>query len=48
MALLASHFAKVEILEHCGEFFKLRVPKEEKTIGWLFGYLETAKSGLGV
>ena len=48
VALLASHFAKVEILEHCGEFFKLRVPKEEKTIGWLFGYLETAKSSLGV
>ena len=34
---LANHFDKVEILEQCGEFFKLRVPKEDKTIGWVFG-----------
>lgn len=31
------HFRQVEVLEQCGEFFKLRVPKEDKTIGWLFG-----------
>ena len=34
---LTEHFDQVEILEQCGEFFKLRVPKEDKTIGWLFG-----------
>ena len=37
MSYLTRHFSKVEILEQCGEFFKLRVPKEQKTIGWLFG-----------
>jgi len=34
---MTNHFSKVEILEQCGEFFKLRIPKEDKTIGWLFG-----------
>jgi len=34
---LTKNFDKVEILEQVGEFFKLRVPKEDKTIGWLFG-----------
>ena len=42
------HFEKVEILEQCGEFFKLRVPKEGKTIGWLFGQLEHEKRRLGI
>jgi len=37
LTFMAQHFAKVELLEHCGEYFKLRVPKEGKTIGWLFG-----------
>ncbi len=37
LKFLTQHFDKVEILEHCGEFFKLRVPKQDKTIGWLFG-----------
>lgn len=45
---LMGHFEKVEILEQCGEFFKLRVPKEGKTIGWLFGQLEHEKRGLGI
>ena len=34
---ICRNFAQVELLEQCGEFFKLRVPKEDKTIGWLFG-----------
>jgi len=34
---MCSNFAHVELLEQCGEFFKLRVPKQDKTIGWLFG-----------
>lgn len=45
---MTSNFAKVEILEQCGEFFKLRVPKENKTIGWLFGRLEEDKKTLGI
>ena len=45
---LTRHFDKVEILEQCGEYFKLRVPKDNKTIGWLFGQLEHEKRGLGI
>ena len=45
---LTSNFEKVEILEQCGEFFKLRVPKEDKTIGWLFGQLEHEKRSLHI
>ena len=33
---MCANFAQVEVLEQCGEFYKLRVPKEDKTIGWLF------------
>ena len=42
------NFAQVELLEQCGEFFKLRVPTEDKTIGWLFGRLESEKNNLGI
>ena len=45
---MCRNFAQVEVLEQCGEFFKLRVPKENKTIGWLFGQLEFEKRGLGI
>ena len=45
---MCRNFAQVEVLEQCGEFFKLRVPKEEKTIGWLFGQLEHEKRSLGI
>ena len=42
------HFKQVEILEQCGEFFKMRVPKEGKTIGWLFGQFELERKNLGI
>lgn len=45
---LTRHFSQVEVLEQCGEFFKLRVPKEDKTIGWLFGQFEHEKKNLGI
>ena len=45
---MCSNFAHVELLEQCGEFFKLRVPREDKTIGWLFGQLENEKRELGI
>ena len=45
---LTRHFEQVELLEQCGEYFKLRVPKEDKTIGWLFGRLESEKRNLGI
>ena len=37
---LLEDFEKVEMLEHYGQYYKLRVPKGEKTIGFLFGLLE--------
>ena len=45
---MCNNFAQVELLEQCGEFFKLRVPKEKRTIGWLFGQLENEKRSLGI
>ena len=48
LRFLARDFPYVEILEHCGEFYKMRVPKENKTIGWLFGQLEQEKRLLGI
>jgi len=45
---LTEHFDKVELLEQCGEYFKLRVPMEGTTIGWLFGQLEQEKNALGI
>lgn len=40
---LARIFDQVEILEHCSDFYKIRVPKEDKTIGFLFGTIEARK-----
>ena len=48
LTYLTRHFERVEVLEQCGEFFKLRVPKEDKTIGWLFGQLEAQKKTFGI
>jgi len=30
-------FELVELMEQCGDYYKMRVPKEDKTIGFLFG-----------
>lgn len=40
---LTGLFDQVEILEHCSDFYKFRVPKEDKTIGFLFGMIEDKK-----
>ena len=48
MVYLTRYIKQVEILESCGEYLKLRVPKENKTNGWLFGYLEAEKRNLGI
>lgn len=45
---LTRNFEQVELLEQCGEYFKLRVPKEDKTIGWLFGRFEQEKRNMGI
>ncbi len=48
LRFLTRDFSYVEILENCGEFFKMRVPKQDKTIGWLFGQLGHGKEHLGI
>ena len=45
---MASIFDQVEILEHCGEFYKFRVPKGDKTIGFLFGTIEDNKAEFSI
>ena len=40
---LCRHFNSVELLEHYGEYMKIRVPKLEKTVGFVFGLMETHK-----
>lgn len=42
----ASMFETVELLEQCGDFYKMRMPREDKTIGSLFGTIEQRKSDL--
>ena len=37
---ILGEFEQVEMLEHYGQYYKLRVPKGDKTIGFLFGLLE--------
>ena len=45
---LASMFEQVEILEHCSDFYKFRVPIEDKTIGFLFGFIEDKKGEFSI
>ena len=40
---LAGLFDQVEILEQCSDFYKFRVPKEQRTIGFVFGTIEDKK-----
>ena len=41
-------FEQVEILEHCSDFYKFRVPRQEKTIGYLFGMIEDKKNDFNI
>ncbi len=40
---LCDEFETVEILEHYNDYFKFRVPRNEKSIGFVFGYIENRK-----
>lgn len=40
---LAKIFKEVEVVEQCADFFKLKVPRGETTIGYLFGMIEDLK-----
>ena len=45
---LCRRFEQVELMEQCGDYYKMRVPREDKTIGYLFGQIETLKNELNV
>ena len=45
---LCKMFANAELLEQCGDFYKLRVPREDKTIGFLFGQIESQKEAMNI
>lgn len=40
---MAAQFGKVELLEQVSDYYKLRIPKNDKTIGYLFGEIEEIK-----
>ena len=43
VALLAKSFPRVDLIEQCSDFFKFRIPREDKTIGTVFGLIEDQK-----
>lgn len=43
LKLLVSQFEQVELIEQCGDFFKFRLPREDKTTGYLLGLIENSK-----
>ena len=45
---LTKEFKEVEVLEHVSDFFKVRIPKGDITIGYTFGSIENAKQKLRV
>lgn len=45
---IASLFERVEIIEQVGEHYKLRVPRENKSIGYLFGFIESMKQDVNI
>lgn len=40
---LTEQFPSVEILEHYNDYYKLRIPRGDKTIGYVFGFIEGQK-----
>lgn len=40
---LCNDFETVEILEHYNDYYKMRVPRGEKSIGFVFGMIESKK-----
>lgn len=45
---LANSFSQVELIEQCSDFFKFRIPRDDKTIGFLFGNVEDKKHELNI
>lgn len=45
---LCGYFSKVELYEQCSDFFKMRIPREDRTIGHLFGVIQEHKTKLTI
>ena len=45
---MASLFKRVKLLEQVGSLFKIKIAREEQTIGFLFGKLESKKEQLKI
>ena len=40
---LVESFGQVELLEHYNDYYKIRVPRQDKSIGYVFGMIEKEK-----
>lgn len=45
---IASLFERVDIVEQVGEYFKIIIPRESKTIGYVFGFIESLKQQINI
>ena len=45
---MGEKFPQVELMEQCGYFYKMRVPREDKSIGYLFSQLEKTKNEFNI
>lgn len=48
ITVLTKQFKQVDLIEQCSDYFKFRVPREDKTIGYLFGLIEDNKTQLKI
>ena len=45
---LCDDFKEVELLEHYNDYYKLRVPRGDKTIGFVFSLIENRKEAFNI
>jgi hypothetical protein len=45
---LVETFNSAEILEHYNDYYKIRVPRGDKSIGFVFSYIENKKQEFNI
>lgn len=45
---LIEDFNQVEVLEHYNDYYKMRVARQDKSIGYVFGKIESKKDQYGI
>ncbi len=45
---LVDDFLEVELLEHYNDYYKVRVPRGDKSIGFVFSLIENKKEGFNI